>query len=315
MDTDQLPSFPHFEPIKTTSKKAVNFYTSNHLPYATFSYLNVQVWDVYGDRKVSNLNGNLVLLNSDYETREPFLTILGVSDFTDSIKKLHVFAHQNNISRVLRSIPEESARLLSMHGLHITEERDGFEYIYSTEHLSLNSGSRFKKKRKQVRIFEETYPHVKFVLEDLTSPKIHDQLVSTLKQWEMRKLENNKPCNSDLEARALNRFLKNFDYQDVILSCLFDKEMMIGFSIDELLPNKFVMAHFVKADNNYKGIYEFLNERTAINLREYGGEYWNWQQDLGIEGLRQLKQSYHPVQYLKKYSVDLDAHLDTLKLL
>ena len=78
---------------------------------------------------------------------------------------------------------------------------------------------------------------------------------------------------------------------------------MIGFSIDELLPNKFVMGHFIKADVRYKGIYEFLNEKTAGYL--YINNYldWNWQQDLGITGLRKLKKSYQPLKMFKKFKV------------
>ena len=34
-----------------------------------------------------------------------------------------------------------------------------------------------------------------------------------------------------------------------------------------------------------------------------GVEFWNWQQDLNIPGLRKLKMSYKPIGFLKKFFV------------
>ena len=82
---------------------------------------------------------------------------------------------------------------------------------------------------------------------------------------------------------------------------------MIGFSIDELLPNQYAISHFFKADSSYRGVYDFLNEKVAENLSNRGIALWNWEQDLGIESLKISKTGYRPVDFLKKYTVSLNA--------
>ena len=78
---------------------------------------------------------------------------------------------------------------------------------------------------------------------------------------------------------------------------------MIGFSIDEIVPHSIRYITFFKADNSFKGISEFLNEKVAQYLVVHDVVLWNWQQDLGIEDLRRSKMSYRPVNFLKKYRV------------
>jgi hypothetical protein len=52
-----------------------------------------------------------------------------------------------------------------------------------------------------------------------------------------------------------------------------------------------------------------ISEFTFINLyswrHAYGFEYVNLEQDLGIEGLRRSKESYHPVRMVNKYTIKL----------
>ena len=62
--------------------------------------------------------------------------------------------------------------------------------------------------------------------------------------------------------------------------------------------------HILKADPNINGLYqtimqEFMQRQAATF------EYVNLEQDLGIEGLRKSKLSYHPVAMVKKFSVAL----------
>jgi hypothetical protein len=48
-----------------------------------------------------------------------------------------------------------------------------------------------------------------------------------------------------------------------------------------------------------------LNFYVGQKLKEYNIRYWNFEQDLGIPGLRQSKRKYKPEFYLKKCIVGL----------
>ena len=66
-----------------------------------------------------------------------------------------------------------------------------------------------------------------------------------------------------------------------------------------LNPDTLVM-HVLKADHNVGGLYQVMLQEFLTH--EAGSfNYVNLEQDLGIEGLRKSKQSYHPVEMVKKY--------------
>ncbi|KNY28580.1 Lysylphosphatidylglycerol synthetase, domain of unknown function DUF2156 [Pseudobacteroides cellulosolvens ATCC 35603 = DSM 2933] len=53
------------------------------------------------------------------------------------------------------------------------------------------------------------------------------------------------------------------------------------------------------------GLYTITNQQFCEN--EWGHvEYINREQDLGIEGIRKAKLSYHPVKMINKYLVEIE---------
>jgi hypothetical protein len=61
---------------------------------------------------------------------------------------------------------------------------------------------------------------------------------------------------------------------------------------------------FEKGDLNYSGIYQTINYLTA-NTYLLNVTYINRQEDMGIEGLRQAKLSYHPVIIADRININL----------
>jgi hypothetical protein len=63
-------------------------------------------------------------------------------------------------------------------------------------------------------------------------------------------------------------------------------------------------------DEEFRGIYQFINQAFASLLPEKY-ETINREQDLGDPGLRQAKESYRPMGFVKKYKICLNS-TDTL---
>jgi hypothetical protein len=59
-------------------------------------------------------------------------------------------------------------------------------------------------------------------------------------------------------------------------------------------------VHFEKAIDDYKGIYQFINQAFAQTLPSHY-QTINREQDLGDEGLRQAKMTYRPIGFVRKF--------------
>ena len=79
---------------------------------------------------------------------------------------------------------------------------------------------------------------------------------------------------------------------------------LIGFCLNELLPNSFACIHFSKADTHIsQGVYAYLLQENAKLLSEKGVKFINLEQDLGIPGLKSWKKSHGVDMFLKKYII------------
>lgn len=298
-----LPLFPNFKKIELSDKDLIESFTRCFQSYSDFNFINLWVWDVRCERQVSQLHGNLVLFLTDYITGEKFLSFIGVHDVKKTSMKLIEFAKDSGISPVLRLITEETAK--SLIGSDLTIERDDThsDYLFSVSQLAKLEGSKFKKKRQLSQRFLRENPDSMFVICEMADEQVQEQLKEIIRKWEINKIRANKTFDLKSEESAINRLLNTANEHTLILSCLYVRNQMVGFSIDEIQPDGFALSHFVKADTSFRGVYEFLNEKVAKYLATKDVKIWNWEQNLNIPGLKMLKDSYQPVGFLNKYLV------------
>ena len=76
-----------------------------------------------------------------------------------------------------------------------------------------------------------------------------------------------------------------------------------AFSIYEEMTPDMAVVHFEKADRGFKGLYQIINQETAKAIASAGYSLINREEDLGIEGLRQAKHSYGPVEVVASYTL------------
>lgn len=300
-----IPNFPKFKKLTITDKEEIEKITSKYPPYSSFNFTNIFLWNIRNDRKISKINNNLIIYFTDYETQVPFISFIGTNKCIDTTNRLLKYINEsNNISLKLRFItPESISQIRYSNNLNIEEDRDNFDYLYLINKFNKYLGVKFKEHRHLCNKFINEYPNSIFKIEDLSKKSVQKEILYVLKKWENRKKIQNKKCNLSFEKKAILRLLKNTSHFNLILSCIYFENKMIAFSIDEILPNKLAVSHFIKADNSFKGIYEYFNREIAKYLLKKNIFLWNWQQDLGINNLRMSKLGYNPVSFLKKYSI------------
>ena len=121
------------------------------------------------------------------------------------------------------------------------------------------------------------------------------------KKWAKNKnIQNHFELN---EYKAFERFLE-VDSKNIHFVSLYVAETLVGFTAYEILSNDFAMSHFAKADHTHEAaVNDVLNWQEAKLLNEKGIKYFNWEQDLGIPGLRYSKEKYKHSFFLKKFIV------------
>lgn len=302
---DKLPAFPNFEPVQFCHKPVFEAVTNQFELYSDYNFNSFYSWDIEGKNYISELNGNLVIQLSDYVTSEPVLSFMGDSLVDKTITDLLMYSEEKKLSRHLKLIPEHTIDLIeNEEAFIITEDLDNHDYLFSIQELASLTGKRYKSKRHGAQRCEKTCSVD--IRTNVTAKISGDQIIDFLDRWEISKHEHGKEVDIEYEKIAIKQILETLDEQpNLLLTCAYMKNALMGFSIDELLPGKFVLSHYFKSTPDVSGLSEYLNREVARNLLEMGNEIWNWEQDLGIESLKTMKESHRPIGKQKKYTITL----------
>lgn len=300
-----IPEFPNFKEVSFDDKDAVESFTHKFKPYSDFNFISLWAWDTNGRRRISVLNDNLVVLFTDYQTEKPFISFLGNTRVEETVEILLAYAEKERMPTILSFIGQETVNALQNTQLLIEEDPVNFDYVFSTTEHALLQGNKYSSKRHLVKKFIQENPNARYEVERLSDEAIQEQLISTLRKWGSNKILNGKDYDFKHEEIAISRLLKVLRNKNskLILSYISLNQGMLGFSIDEILPEGYAISHFAKANTEYRGIYEFLNQQVAHYLQDIKIAFWNWEQDLGAKSLQTVKSSYRPITFLKKYKV------------
>ncbi|MCX6754841.1 MAG: phosphatidylglycerol lysyltransferase domain-containing protein [Candidatus Nomurabacteria bacterium] len=300
-----IPIFPEFKKIKIEDKMDIELYTNRYLPYSDFNFTSLWAWNINDERMFSFLNENLVVLFTDYETNEKFLSYLGTNMPEDTVREIINYANKIGITPILKLIPEVSIKSITNPQFLIEEDDNNFDYIFSIPELLKLQGSKFKNKRHLMQKFIQDYPDSIFMSQNINDINIQEQMILLFHRWNLNKLSNDSTHDSEHEINTIKRILKTSNSHELVVSSVVLNNNVIAFSIDEILPNRYVISHFIKADNKYNGIYDYLNQKVSEFLFSKNALLWNWEQDLGIINLKKSKMSYRPVNFLKKFKISL----------
>ena len=121
----------------------------------------------------------------------------------------------------------------------------------------------------------------------------------------VNKEENNEDCITEFEYKALNKLLSSsVDIKFISALGVFCDEELIAFSISDFIKDDFAYIHFMKANTNYKGCFQFMMKETVSYFHSKEIKFINVGPDLGIPSLKYFKLSYRPVNFLKKYTIE-----------
>ncbi len=301
-----IPEFPEFKKIELSDKQEVEQYTKGFPPYSDFDFISMLSWDIAGAMRLSRLNGNLVVRFTDYVTSTPFFSFIGNNLLNETTEALLNYSLQEGIEPLLKFIPAEMATVLDQKKFSISEDRNSFDYIYSTaEHKSF-SGGNFSGKRNEVSSIMKSHPENEAVVIDVYNSDVQKGMIELYKKWGDNKLASSKGFEAHEEA-AFNRLMSiaSENIGELKGIGVYHKNELLAFCIYELANSEYAVGHTAKCDVSIKGTNALLMKSLANILYSSGILYFNYEQDLGLENLRISKERYRPTFFLKKHIVKL----------
>jgi hypothetical protein len=181
------------------------------------------------------------------------------------------------------------------------EDRAMWDYLYDAAELKELKGNRFHRKKNLVNRFKKNHHHV-FVEMDAD---MADRAMALQYDWcTWRTCDSSSQLAA--ENQAIMETLKNWEsLNGVAGGCIFVEDLIVAYTIGERISEETLLIHFEKGCPAYKGAYQAINQMFIENQADAELQWVNREPDLGDEGLRKAKLSYHPSGFLKKYRVRL----------
>lgn len=185
-----------------------------------------------------------------------------------------------------------------MPGAFTYEEDPGAgEYIYEQSALATLAGKKLHQKRNLINAFlrEHTFSFSEFEPGDL------EGCLAVNAAWAEAKGEEDGE-----ETEAIERGFAAWRELELRIGVLRMDGQIAAFSMSEKMAPQAGIEIIEKALPDVKGLFQLINRETAARLFA-DVERINRCEDMGLEGLRQAKLSYHPLYVLPNYRCRLRA--------
>ena len=175
------------------------------------------------------------------------------------------------------------------------------DYLCLRQDLIQLKGNKFKSKRAAFNYFIK---HYKFEYLDF-SLKDRDDCLKLFDQWlNTRKPKNQDPLYQGMlqDSRiCLRQLMNNYSNLDIVGRVVKIDKGIKAFTLGfELNKNTFCILYEI-ADLSVKGLSQFIFRRFSQDSGDY--KYINIMDDSGLENLKKVKLSYHPVKLIPAYIV------------
>ena len=179
----------------------------------------------------------------------------------------------------------------------ISDCRDYYEYIFDISKIANLSGSLFQSKRNKINKLEKEHEG-KINVTSITGTD-NELLEKFYSEW----LNEHGKGNDSIYENEMKEFrlaIDNFDSLKLVgIKIVIDGELA-GFNFGSQINADTYDGMVQKGNLKYDGIYEMLNRESAkLWIDKF--KYLNFEEDLGIDGLRKAKLLYQPDILLEKY--------------
>ena len=279
---------------------------------ADYSFANLFIWRKAFKPKIAFCDDRLLVGMPQWKV---YANPKGDGEVRNSIELLMEEAHSLGNKLRIRGLTDKTLEeFLPLYGdrFEIAEDRNNADYIYTADKLCDLPGRHLSSKRNHIKHFERNgeWEFHKIAADAcglFTScgsggcGKLSSIAEARAFVDEFYK-EKNDPGLAD-EAGAIEEMFDNYKELGFLGGMLYQNGEPVAFTAGTKIDEEVFDVHFEKALPGVDGAYTMVNREFARLVK---AEYpdiaaFNREEDMGIEGLRKAKLSYHPDILLMKY--------------
>jgi len=185
------------------------------------------------------------------------------------------------------------------------DDRPNYDYVYRTQDLIELKGRDFHSKKNHLNYFLNNY---KYEYTTLTS-QMADVAMNFIKEFNLRKkLPEREMALLKMEERAMADVFHHLETVGYMSGVILIDGKIEALSIGGRLNRNTVTVHVEKANINYRGLYQAINNEFCKHVAT-SVKYINREEDMGLPGLRKAKLSYKPVKLVECHIAIFKADL------
>ena len=265
--------------------------------------INIFSWDIIGDYMCISGISHLELEDGIIlPFMFPPLTRTGEYD-KDSLRET-IFRAKDHFEKKGQPF---SLRLVPFHLMEIIKEacpemvfrddRPNYDYIYLTQDLIDLRGRAYHSKKNHLNYFLRTYDY-EYI--EMTSDMADDAMKFIAEFNARKEVPEHEMEMLRMEEQAMEDVFRNLEKVGYSAGAILIDGKIEAIAIGGQLGRNTITEHVEKANVNYRGLYQAINNEFCRNVASKA-KYINREEDMGIPNLRKAKLSYKPVKLLEKY--------------
>lgn len=293
-----------FKPITLESKSIIEKYTKGwQLECSDLSFANLFIWGTNNKMQYAQWE-NCLYIKLDYTGVPVYLwapiPYFGVEvDYRKAVDVALDYMRSIGTEPTLRSVwsPFKEKIEACYPELKIKPLDIAWDYVYDRESLATLKGKKYHGKRNYINRFLANYPDYQY--KKITPDMISD-CMKLYDEWSEQKEESSIELFEERESVHLA--LEHMEELGLTGGSIWIDDRMVAFTLGERLLPHMQLIHIEKGESGIDGVYPMINQQYVLHECQ-DVTLINREEDMGIEGMRKAKHSYHPVKMIEKYIV------------
>ncbi len=299
-----------FKRIGRESKEIIESYTKQwSIENADYCFTTLYLWGRHGKITYAEASDALFLLYQ-FPGVTPFFSApvpkYKNSDYSKLIDIAFDYLKSIGAKPSLRTVAPPFKEIIEdcRPDLIFERTRNADDYIYDAESLRTLAGKKLHAKRNHINRFLQNNENWEYI--SINSSMLAE-CMSLYDEWQEHKDEDYIEDLEEFDEKlTVELAVKHMDEFGLMGGGIRIDGKLQAFSIGEKATDNLAIVHIEKANAEINGIYPLIN-REFVRHECGFADHINREDDMGLEGLRKAKLSYHPSRMIEKYLVTEDV--------